>query len=731
MRIPRWFVSIATLGGLLAPLAATAVTIDATALSSPTFRLFDPSVLGPYPTTVVQNLALGAGTYAFTDEANGAFAFDVDAGGLVTYNPAFENFLDGAGTANLTVRGFDITVDARTLTSPQFSLPHITGSTTVTSYRPSDVVLPVTVLPLDYYPFGDNGGNFISFHVDYSGNVQYPPGSEDYLQGAGTPNLVVRGFDITIDARALTSPTFSLGGITGLTTVSSYRPTSAVLSITGIPGVYDFRDAISNDFVFDIDADGFVRYTPAYEGFLDGAGTTALAVPGFPLAIDVRGIAAVAPTFNFVGLINPGNSSVIHNWVGIPGSAYFFATGIDPLFFTVDLAGHYQGLPALYGAFPVTGNGTTLLRIGGNDPPVVSITGPASGTVVAVGTPVAFTGSFTDEAGDTHTAEWSFDGVSASGSVDETSGTVTASHTFTAAGVYFVTLTVTDDQGESGTATTVDGLDAIVVVYDPDGGFVTGGGWIQSPAGAYVPDPSLVGKANFGFVSRYQNGASTPSGQTEFQFKAAGLNFRSTSYDWLVVADARAQYKGSGTINGAGDYRFMLTAIDGDLLGGDPADKFRIRVWDSGSGAPVYDNQIGAPDSAGPTTALGGGSIVIHKANGGGSSAARPSPGENAVAPLGFALHPSAPNPTRSRSVISFDLPSAARVKLAIYDAAGREIATLADGPARAGRHANVWDGRDRSGAAAVPGLYFVRVEARPTAGDVRWVATRRLALVK
>src|SRR3989442_6266592 len=56
------------------------------------------------------------------------------------------------------------------------------------------------------------------------------------------------------------------------------------------------------------------------------------------------------------------------------------------------------------------------------------------------------------------------------------------------------------------------------------------------------------------FRSAYQPGARVPSGNTEFQFHAADFNFHSTSYDWLVVSGPKAQYKGSGTINGAGDF---------------------------------------------------------------------------------------------------------------------------------------------------------------------------------
>jgi len=42
-------------------------------------------------------------------------------------------------------------------------------------------------------------------------------------------------------------------------------------------------------------------------------------------------------------------------------------------------------------------------------------------------------------------------------------------------------------------------------------------------------------------------------------------------------------------------------------------DRFRIKIWDKASGTVVYDNMLGAAEGANPTTALGGGSIVIHK----------------------------------------------------------------------------------------------------------------------
>ena len=157
------------------------------------------------------------------------------------------------------------------------------------------------------------------------------------------------------------------------------------------------------------------------------------------------------------------------------------------------------------------------------------------------------------------------------------------------------------------------------MVYDPDGGFVTGGGWIDSPLGACTLSADCdteTGKANFGFVSKYKNGATTPTGQTEFQFKAGHLNFHSGSYDWLVIAGAKAKYKGTGTINGTGNYGFMLSATDGQVNGGGGVDKFRMKIWDKDAGdVVVYDNQMGAADDDDPTTAINGGSIKVHKGN--------------------------------------------------------------------------------------------------------------------
>jgi PKD repeat protein len=244
---------------------------------------------------------------------------------------------------------------------------------------------------------------------------------------------------------------------------------------------------------------------------------------------------------------------------------------------------------------------TTTANISNVAPTVGPIT--VDFNVVPVGTTINASADFTDPGwADTHTAVWDWNynyGDTGTGTVTQGagSGSVDDSHTYTATGLYTIQLTVTDDDGDSDTE-----VFEFVVVYDPSAGFVTGGGWIDSPWGAYKDDPDLVGKANFGFVAKYKKGADTPTGQTEFQFHVADLNFHSTSYDWLVVTGSDyAMSKGYGTINGAGDYRFMLWAGDKD------PDTFRIRIWtedEFGVETDYYDNDM--------DQAISGGSIVIH-----------------------------------------------------------------------------------------------------------------------
>ena len=295
----------------------------------------------------------------------------------------------------------------------------------------------------------------------------------------------------------------------------------------------------------------------------------------------------------------PVNFNVLDNDYDPDGDSLIVSITTTPTNGTLEMLGNgeftYTPDPGFCGADSFTytiddGNGgtaTATVEIYVNCPPVADPNGPYLGEV---DTPIIFdgTGSF-DPDGDALTYTWDFgDGSTGTGA--------TPSHSYTAAGIYTVCLTVNDGYQDSEQVCT------FAVVYDPSAGFVTGGGWFYSEPGAYKPDPSLEGKATFGFVAKYKKGASVPMGSTEFQFKAGDLNFHSNSYDWLVVTRTKAVFKGEGTINGEGNYRFMIKVYDNN------PDTFRIRIWtENGLGEKsfVYDN--------GSQQELGGGSIVIHK----------------------------------------------------------------------------------------------------------------------
>jgi len=79
---------------------------------------------------------------------------------------------------------------------------------------------------------------------------------------------------------------------------------------------------------------------------------------------------------------------------------------------------------------------------------------------------------------------------------------------------------------------------------------------------------------------------------------------------------------------------------------------------------------------------------------------------------LELSLAQNYPNPFNPITTIRFHLPGKERVRLAIYDCAGREIVPLLDGECEAGAHEVSWDGRDARGAAVGTGIYFYRLTA-------------------
>jgi Tol biopolymer transport system component len=172
-------------------------------------------------------------------------------------------------------------------------------------------------------------------------------------------------------------------------------------------------------------------------------------------------------------------------------------------------------------------------------------------------------------------------------------------------GVYTIGVRARDGSGAWSAAAT-----ALLVVYDPSGGFVTGGGWVvpggaSSDPGDLLPGLDGASKANFGFNVKYAKGTSTvPGGALQFHYNAGKLHLKSAGFDWLVVTNTNwAKFQGLATIDGAGGalYPFRVDARDGS------PDRLVLKVW-----APGSD-----PSSAEPlykaSGDVSGGEITIHR----------------------------------------------------------------------------------------------------------------------
>lgn len=129
-------------------------------------------------------------------------------------------------------------------------------------------------------------------------------------------------------------------------------------------------------------------------------------------------------------------------------------------------------------------------------------------------------------------------------------GTVTGAYKFTAPGVYKLLLNLKDQSGVTTWVNTAGDLEAIVVVYDPNGGFTAGGGWFMSAPGALMATPSASGEVSYGFQSNYYKGATYPKGETQLEFKVGNLKFNALNFEYLSIARGKGQFKGSGELVG-------------------------------------------------------------------------------------------------------------------------------------------------------------------------------------
>ena len=102
-----------------------------------------------------------------------------------------------------------------------------------------------------------------------------------------------------------------------------------------------------------------------------------------------------------------------------------------------------------------------------------------------------------------------------------------------------------------------------------------------------------------------------------------------------------------------------------------------------------------------------------------------PSAVEPTGLPLRSRLLPNRPNPFRSGTVLRYQLAADGPVRLAVYDASGRQVRSLYSGTQAAGSHAIEWDGRTDSGSLVPAGIYLYRLETETVTSERKMLQIR------
>jgi PKD repeat protein len=345
----------------------------------------------------------------------------------------------------------------------------------------------------------------------------------------------------------------------------------------------------------------------------------------------------------------------------IPANTLTFTKVSGPTFVTISASGLVTVSPGSSdaGSYPVmarvsdgTANDTKTFNVtvtNVNNAPTADANGPYSGTI---GNPVAFDGTgSSDPDGDALTYAWDFGDAS-------TGSGATTSHTYAAAGVYTVTLTVSDgtlSDSDTSTATIVDFFAASV--------FVTGGGK----------------------TVRLSSGKPTWCGQVE----PIGDSFNTGDVD-LTSIQATSGGRTIPALSGK-------TIVDGDKNGNGVTEisacfsKEAMRVLFAGSPTGDYDVTITGD-------LVGGGSfegtVSVHVVNNGSFNASV------------------SPNPLNPKAMLTFATSKEGMVKVQMFDVQGRLIRTLLDESRAAGYHDVEIDGHDANGNKLASGIYYISVQS-------------------
>jgi hypothetical protein len=279
----------------------------------------------------------------------------------------------------------------------------------------------------------------------------------------------------------------------------------------------------------------------------------------------------------------------------------------------------------------------------------------------------------------------------------------------------------------------------VITVSKPGKDFISGGGYLlmTSSAGLYPGEPGT--KNNFGFNVKFNKSGTNLQGNINSIVRNGGqvYQIKGNSMTSLSVNNTT----GKATFNGKANIQNITNplkpvAIDGNASlqvtmtdNGEPGsgDLIAITVWNKDGGlwfSSAWDGTKTAEQ------ALAGGNLQVKSGSTTIAKAAPDSPDVTSL-PQRYALSQNVPNPFNPSTTIRFDLPEESQVRLAVYDAHGRQVVELVSGTRPAGRYQEVWQGRDASGRTVSSGVYFAHIEAASVTGTGKLSSTRKMLLLQ